>query len=223
MILVFLGPPGSGKGTVAQFLQEKFGYVQLSTGDVVREISKKKTDLGRKIKVILKKGRLIDDKTMKKILENELKKGSYKHKVVILDGYPRTLKQAEDLEEIIKKNKLKLKAVIYFDVSDKEVIRRLSSRFICPKCNKIYGLENPPKKDKICDRCKVALIQRNDDRPEVVKERLKVYKQKTEPLIEFYKEKGLLYVLDANKSIEQTRENIIALLEKIKSEQNGRI
>jgi len=215
MILVFLGPPGSGKGTVAQFLQEKFGYVQLSTGDVVREISKKKTDLGRKIKVILKKGRLIDDKTMKKILENELKKSSYKHKVVILDGYPRTLKQAEDLEEIIKKNKLKLKAVIYFDVSDKEVIRRLSSRFICPKCNKIYGLENPPKKDKICDKCKIKLIQRDDDKPKAIRERLKIYKKKTKPLVEFYKKKGLIYTINANKSIKETRIEILRALKNL--------
>ncbi|RLG70071.1 MAG: adenylate kinase [Candidatus Iainarchaeum archaeon] len=223
MILVFFGPPGSGKGTVAQFLQEKFGYVQLSTGDVVRAIAKEETPLGKKIAKILKQGALLDDKTMKEILVEELKKEKYKGKTIIFDGYPRTLQQAKDLEEILKNAGSKLTAAIYFDVADKEVVRRLSARLICPKCNKIYGLENPPKKDKICDKCKVALIQRNDDRPEVVKERLRVYKQKTKPLIEFYKEKGLLYVLDANRSIEQTRENIIALLEKIKSEQNGRI
>jgi adenylate kinase len=185
--IVILGPPGAGKGTYASRLTVKLGVPHISTGDIVREEIKKQTDLGKKIKEYSDRGALVPDEIIIRLLAERLKKpdctGGF-----ILDGFPRTIRQAEALEEIAK-----IDLVINLNVPDEIIIARLSNRLICSKCGAIYNLLTlKPKKEGICDKCGGSLYQREDDRPEVIKRRLDVYRQQTAPLIEYYRGKGLI-------------------------------
>jgi len=187
MRLVLLGPPGAGKGTYASRLTVKLGVPHISTGDMVREEIKKQTDLGRKIKEYSDRGALVPDEIIIKLLANRLRKPDC-DKGFILDGFPRTISQAEALEKIAK-----IDLVINLNVPDEIIITRLSNRLVCSKCGAIYNLLTlKPKKEGICDKCGGRLYQREDDKPEVIKERLDVYRRQTAPLIEYYNNKGLL-------------------------------
>jgi len=187
MRIVLLGPPGAGKGTYASRLTVKLGVPHISTGDIVREEIRKQTDLGKKLKDYSDRGVLVPDEIIIRLLAERLEKpdcnGGF-----ILDGFPRTISQAEALERIAK-----IDLVINLVVPDEIIITRLSNRLICSKCGAIYNLLTlKPKKDMICDRCGGNLYRREDDKPEVIKERLNVYRRQTEPLIEYYSKKGLL-------------------------------
>ena len=187
MRLVLLGPPGAGKGTYASRLTVKLGVPHISTGDMVREEIKKQTDLGRKIKEYSDRGALVPDEIIIKLLANRLRKPDC-DKGFILDGFPRTISQAEALEKIAK-----IDLVINLNVPDEIIITRLSNRLVCSKCGAIYNLLTlKPKREGICDKCGGRLYQREDDKPEVIKERLDVYRRQTAPLIEYYNNKGLL-------------------------------
>ena len=187
MRLVLLGPPGAGKGTYASRLTVKLGVPHISTGDMVREEIKKQTDLGRKIKEYSDRGALVPDEIIIKLLANRLRKSDC-DKGFILDGFPRTISQAEALEKIAK-----IDLVINLNVPDEIIITRLSNRLVCSKCGAIYNLLTlKPKREGICDKCGGRLYQREDDKPEVIKERLDVYRRQTAPLIEYYNNKGLL-------------------------------
>jgi len=182
-----LGPPGAGKGTYASRLTKILGIPHISTGDMVREEIKKQTDLGKRIKEYSDRGILVPDEIIIKLLAERLKKQDCKDGF-ILDGFPRTINQAEALEKIAK-----IDLVINLEVPDEIIITRLSNRLICNKCGAIYNLLTlKPKKEGICDKCGGKLYQRKDDRPEVIRERLKVYRKQTEPLIEYYTKRGLL-------------------------------
>lgn len=192
--LIFLGPPGAGKGTQADLLANQYGYIKVSTGDILREAVKNKTPLGKKAESYMKRGELVPDDIMLGLIEDTIKKIG---NGFILDGFPRTLPQAKGLEEILKKNGLQIHKVIFIDVSDDVIIQRLSSRRVCPNCKATYNLiSNPPKKDEICDQCGTNLIQRPDDNPDVIKTRLKVYRAHTQPLIDFYAMKNILIKID---------------------------
>ncbi len=191
---VFLGPPGAGKGTQAEIIAKKHGLVKISTGDILREAVKKGTELGKLADGYMKRGELVPDEIMLGLIEEELEKID---KGFILDGFPRTVKQAEGLDELLAKKNLPLKAVILLDVPDDEIIKRLSARRVCPNCGAVYNLIfNPPKNDEICDVCGTKLVQRKDDNPETIKRRLDVYREQTAPLIGYYREKGLLVEID---------------------------
>ena len=185
--IVMLGPPGAGKGTYASRLTVKLGIPHISTGDMVREEIKRQTDLGKKIKEYSDKGALVPDEIIIKILAERLGKPDCA-KGFILDGFPRTLRQAEALEEISK-----IDLVINLNVPDEIIVQRLSNRLVCKRCGAIYNrLTLKPKVNGVCDVCGGELYQREDDKPEVIRERLKVYRRNTAPLIEYYRKKGLL-------------------------------
>jgi adenylate kinase len=199
--LIFLGPPGAGKGTVAQAVMDKYNLVQLSTGDLLRAEIASGSELGQKLDVILKAGQLVGDDLMKVILEKDLEKkvSSPNFQGVILDGFPRTLAQADMLGGILAKLGQKLTAVIYIESSKENVVKRLSSRWTCEKCKKVYNtVTNPSKKPGVCDDDGAKLIQRDDDKPETIAKRFDTFLEKTSPLIDYYAKKGLLKRYDGN-------------------------
>jgi adenylate kinase len=202
MIVVFLGPPGAGKGTQAQRLVEEKGFIHISTGDLLREAVKNQTPLGLKAKEYMDRGELVPDDLIVALIKEKLpEKGN-----VILDGFPRTVAQAEALDKMLKESGKKLDAVILFEVPDEVVIERLSGRRIDPKTGKVYHIKyNPPPEG-------VEVMQRDDDREEVIKNRLEVYRKQTQPLVDYYKEKGLLKVIDATKSPEEVYKQLLTIL-----------
>ncbi len=208
MKIIFLGPPGAGKGTYASRLTPILKLPHISSGDMVRDEIKAQTQLGKLMKEYSNKGKLGPDEIMIKILAKRLRKPDCK-KGCILDGFPRTIKQAEALEKISK-----IDLVINLNVPDEIIIKRLSNRLTCKKCGTIYNkLTLKPKKDNICDKCGGELYQREDDKPEVIQERLNVYRKKTEPLIEHYKKKNLLKNVSCNDLMTPPE----VIVEKIKS------
>ena len=200
MNLVFLGPPGAGKGTQAKKLSGDLGLVHISTGDILRDAVSKGTPLGRKAKEYIDRGDLVPDDLMIALIEEVLPPAGG----VIFDGFPRTIPQAQALDELLERKRMAVDGVILFELDDEEIVRRLTGRRTCPSCGAVYNLVyNPPKKDEICDRCGTKLTQRDDDREEVVRKRLQVYRDQTAPLIDYYAEKNKLIRLDAGRPIEE--------------------
>jgi adenylate kinase len=209
MILVFLGPPGAGKGTQAKLLSQRMGFLHLSTGDLLREAVKNQTPLGKKAKEYMDRGELVPDELIVQLIEETMPKDGN----VILDGFPRTVNQALALEEMLKDKGEKISKVLFFDVPDEVIIDRLSGRRVCSKCGAVYHVKyNPPKVEGVCDLCGGTLVQRDDDKEEVVRKRLEVYRKQTQPLIEFYQEKGIIYKLDAGKGVEELFEEVKGLV-----------
>ena len=204
--LVFLGPPGAGKGTIAQRLCESYGLVQISTGDLLREEAARGTELGNKLKAIMASGQYADDSLVAQLVENRLR--ALGKKGFILDGFPRTSAQAEMLEAMLGRLGMKLNAAFDVEASDRTIIERLSGRRSCGKCGKIYHVKNiPPKVAGKCDACGSPLVQREDDKAETVKKRLETYREKTKPLVDYYKKKKLLKIIDANGEVEENMKN----------------
>ncbi len=217
--LIFLGPPGAGKGTVAQAVGEKYKMVQISTGDLIRAEVASGSDLGKKLSEIINAGQLVGDDIVGEMLEKKLKNlsSSDNYGGAIFDGFPRTLPQAPMLEKILGDVGQKLDLVINIESSEENIVKRLSARWTCSKCKKVYNtLTIPPKEEGKCDIDGEALIQREDDKPETIRARLAQYTEKTAPLINFYKEKGLLKSYDGNvppkESIEAAEKLIEGLL-----------
>jgi len=195
MRIILLGAPGSGKGTVAEALRSAYGFPKISTGDLLREAVREETPLGLVAASQMGKGGLVDDVTVLALLRERLDRPDCRDGYV-LDGYPRNLAQADSLDALSLPGP---EIVIDLDVADDVVIERLANRRTCPKCEAIYHLVNkPPKKAGICDVCGSALVQRNDDTPEVIRERLKTHHAKTEPLVERYAAKCSLRRIDGN-------------------------
>jgi adenylate kinase len=208
--IVMLGPPGAGKGTYATRLAPKLGIPTISTGDLLRA-ARDDPEFGETIKKYQDSGELVPDEIVIKILKKRLEQEDAKNGF-ILDGFPRTLEQAKALEDISN-----IDAVINLDVPEEIIVQRLSSRRICPKCGAIYNLLYlKPKVDNKCDKCGAELIQRDDDKPEAIKERLKVYHEKTEPLIDFYKNKGVLITITTDRIDVPPEEQVEKIMEKLK-------
>ncbi|MDR1721159.1 MAG: adenylate kinase [Endomicrobium sp.] len=197
MNFILLGPPGAGKGTQAKKIVEKFGIVHLSTGDIFREA--KKSD--KVISKILLSGQLVPDKIVVDVIKKRLERDDVK-KGFLLDGFPRTLKQAEELDALVESKNIKINAVFLIDINFEEAVNRIAGRRVC-KCGANYNIATlSPKKAGKCDSCGSELFQRSDDEKNVFRERLAVYERQTKPLIEYYKEVGLLIVVDGLKDKE---------------------
>ena len=214
--LVFLGPPGAGKGTIAERVAEKRGIAHIATGDLLRKEVALNSGWGKKAKPAMHRGELVEDSLVTTVLRKRLGDRDVKN-VFILDGYPRTMKQVELLEGILAKMGETLDAVLYIYASEDTIVRRLSNRRQCSKCGKIYNLITmPPKEEGKCDACGAELFQRKDDRTEVVKKRLQVYRRRTEPIIEHYKEKGLLRKVDCDGQLDKNLGNVENALKGLK-------
>jgi len=209
--IILFGAPGSGKGTQADSIENKYGYKKISTGDLVRAEVNAKTKLGLEIKAIIEKGELVPDETIIKILKKRLKQDDIKNGY-IMDGFPRTRQQAEELSRMETESEV----AIYLKIIDEDVVvKRLLSRLTCtnPTCGAIFNIENnPPKKAGQCDFCGSPIKQRADDNEETVRKRIEVYREQTKPVIDFYKHKGRLYEIEASRSIDDVFESIIGVL-----------
>lgn len=205
-ILVLLGPPGAGKGTQGQRWAEEHGWRYTATGDLLRQAVQNQTPLGLQAKAYMDKGLLVPDEVMGGIVEEVMRRSQ---QPLVLDGYPRTLPQAQKLDEMVKRWGWEIFAVVLFVLSDEEIVERLSARRICPNCQAIYNLRSaPPQNDELCDECETPLIQRDDDKPEVIRKRLAVYKEQTLPVIDYYRAEGLLKEVNASGAPEEVYERL---------------
>ncbi len=213
MRLLLFGPPGVGKGTQAKLLAEEFGIAHISTGDMLRSAVAEGTALGKKAKAIMDAGQLVPDDVMIGIVEEVLQSPKVA-KGFILDGFPRTLDQARALNTLMEKNGIDDVKVVYFDVDDEEIIRRLSSRLVCTQDGRIYNAEiDGLSVGDPCPACGGKLFQREDDKAETVRKRLKVYHTTTEPIMHFYKEAGEVFTVDGTGSVDLVNREIRLMLE----------
>ncbi len=207
MHVIFLGPPGAGKGTIAKEVEQAMKLPQISTGDLFRSHIANQTDLGKQVKAILDSGELVPDSITTEMVKERLQESDCTNGV-ILDGYPRTIEQAKALKTFAQ-----IDVVINFVISKESVVKRLSGRRIAKQSGKIYHtLYNPPKQDGICDVSGEPLIQREDDKEDAILNRLEVYEKQTAPLIEFYTKEGLIKNIDAEVSITEVSEKTLGLL-----------
>ena len=202
MRLILLGPPGAGKGTQASSIVAEYGITHISTGDIFRHNIKNETELGKKVKSYLDKGQLVPDELTIDLVWDRLSKDDCK-KGFLLDGFPRTINQAEALQKGLEERGLKLDKVINIDVDKNILVERLSGRRVCKNCGETYHIDNKPTlKDGVCDKCSGEVIQRADDNEKTVLDRIEVYEKQTFPLIDFYKNLGLILTVDGTLSIE---------------------
>lgn len=212
MKIVMLGAPGAGKGTQAIKISEKYGLPHISTGDIFRYNIRNNTELGLKAKEYMDKGELVPDELTVSILLDRVGKEDCA-KGYILDGYPRTIPQAEVLEEALKKNGTNIDFAVNVVVPDENIVERMSGRRACTNCGETYHLVyKKTKEEGTCDRCGSGLVQRDDDKPETVKSRLDIYHKQTEPLEEFYKNRGVYKEVDGTKPMEEVFADICSIL-----------
>lgn len=215
MRLIFLGAPGAGKGTQAAYLCEKYGIPQISTGDILRKAVQEGTPLGRQAKSIMEQGALVPDDIIVQMVRERLAQPDCK-KGYILDGFPRTIPQAESLDAILGEAGIQL--VMLFDVPQSVILQRLTSRRTCATCSKIFNMtSDPPPASMICPACGGTVIQREDDKEATVLNRLKVYDEKTAPLQGYYQTQGKLKVLAGDRPLDETRREMDQLLASLKA------
>jgi adenylate kinase len=208
MNIVILGPPGVGKGTYSGFLSKKHGIPNISVGDLFRNAIKNQTDLGKRIKSYVSSGDLVPDQIVIELVKNRVEEADCNNGF-LLDGYPRTVPQAEAMMQFKK-----IDAALNFVAPDEVIMERIGGRRTCRKCGAIYHIKNvPPTIDGICDRCTGRLVQRSDEKPDVIKNRLNVYREKTKPVVDYLRKKGLVADIDANYPIEEIHK-IIAQCER---------
>lgn len=206
MVIVMLGAPGTGKGTVGQMLSKELGIVHISSGEIFRSYLKKHGSIAKKIESYITQGKLVPDDLAIELIEKRLKEPDVE-KGVILDGFPRTLEQAEELQRLLKSQNKKVDIAVNLSLPDEEIIDRIVKRRTCPNpdCRAIYNLDfKPPKIEGICDICGSKLIQRADDNEETVRQRLKTYHETSENLIDYYKNQDILYTVKLNAASDVT-------------------
>ena len=212
--LILLGAPGVGKGVQGNLLKEKYNIPRISTGDILREEVSNKSSEGIEAENYMKSGKLVPDTLINTIVEKRLKRDDCANGF-IFDGYPRTIKQAEYLNDILEKIEKNINNVISIEVDEDVIITRLSNRRVCLKCGAVYNMiTDPPPENGECRKCGGEVILRDDDREETIRKRLDVYKNETEPLKKFYDERGLLVVVDGDDDIEKIFNGIVLLLDK---------
>jgi adenylate kinase len=210
--LILLGPPGAGKGTQAQRLISRFGIPQLSTGDILRKAVAANTPLGQKAKALMDAGKLVPDDVVNGIVDEALQKPDAKNGF-LLDGFPRTVQQATALDEMLSRRGQKIDYVVSLEVPVETVVERLSGRATCPKCQTPYHLkDNPPKKNRVCDKDGTPLVVRPDDAPDRVRQRLQEYDKKTSLLTGYYKKRGVVRAVDGVGTPEEVERRIVAVL-----------
>ncbi|MBW1918070.1 MAG: adenylate kinase [Deltaproteobacteria bacterium] len=212
MNLILLGGPGAGKGTQAKMMIEKYQIPQISTGDILRAAVKEGTELGKQAKACMDAGKLVPDEVVIGIIEDRLKQPDCQ-KGFILDGFPRTVTQAEALDQTLKKMGSKIDHVLSIEVDEEELVKRLTGRRTCKKCGQMYHvLFNPPQKEGVCDKCGGELYQRDDDNEATVRSRLATYNQQTKPLIDYYQKLGLVRQIKGEGSISDIFQKIVDTL-----------
>ena len=212
MRIVLLGPPGAGKGTQAKSISNKYSIPHISTGDIFRKNISEKTPLGVEAKGYIDKGHLVPDSLTIDLVKDTLSQEFCKNGF-LLDGFPRTVAQAEALKEFLKETETDLDVALLIDVPQSFILERMTGRRVCPSCGASYHIKfNPPKIAGKCDVCGSDIIQRKDDTEETVSERLDVYERQTQPLIDFYKERNLLSIVDGTKAINEVFEGICNIL-----------
>ena len=212
MKIIMLGAPGAGKGTQAKMIADKYGVPHVSTGDIFRANIKNGTELGKEAKKYMDQGLLVPDELTVKILLDRVSQPDCKNGYV-LDGFPRTIPQAEVLDKALAELGESIDYAIDVDVPDENIVKRMSGRRACVSCGATYHVVHvPPKKEGICDRCGSELILRDDDKPETVKNRLDVYHKQTQPLIDFYTKKGVLKTVDGTVDMQDVFKAIVAIL-----------
>ncbi len=212
MKLVFLGPPGAGKGTQAKRMAERFQIVHASTGDIFREAVSDATELGRTVKEYLDSGKLVPDELTSQVVEEMVVE---RYESYLLDGYPRTIGQGQDLERMLSARKESLDAVVYFHLDDDAAMERLTGRLVCTECGANYHRKfMQPEQEGVCNECGGRLKVRSDSAPEVVRRRLAEYHQKTQPLVAFYEERDLLERVDASPAPDEVSRRTERVLER---------
>jgi adenylate kinase len=210
--VVLLGPPGAGKGTQAKLLREQFEACQVSTGDILRKAVADQSPLGKEASEFIKRGDLVPDSVIVKLVAERLNEKDCAPGF-ILDGFPRTIPQAQSLEEILQKMGLELQAVLLVQVPHTVIVERLAGRRTCKNCGALYHLNfNPSTKETICDRCRGELQQRDDDREETISARLKVYDNQTAPLVDYYRQRGILREIDGVGNVEDIQNRVLKAL-----------
>ena len=210
MKIVMLGNIGVGKGTQGRKISERFNIPYIATGDIFRENIRKETPLGKKVKNILKEGKLVPDEVVNEIVFDKINN----LEGFVLDGFPRTLFQAEQLEKFLKLRNNPLNFVIYLTLPEETIVKRLTGRRICPKCGRVYNIYfNPPKNDEVCDFDGERLIQREDDSLKVVKRRIEEFKRNTLPLVDFYRERKILFEIDGDGTVDEVFNRIVKIID----------
>lgn len=214
MKIIMLGAPGAGKGTQADKICEKFAIPHISTGDIFRANIKNGTELGRKAKSFMDQGLLVPDELTCDLVADRIQAEDCKNGYV-LDGFPRTIPQAEALDKALAAMGAKVDFAVNIDIPDENIIERMGGRRACLACGATYHIVNiPPKVEGVCDKCGAELVLRDDDKPETVKKRLDVYHEQTQPLIDFYAAKGVLHEVDGTKEMAEVTQAIVDILQK---------
>ncbi len=209
MILILLGPPGAGKGTQAVNIAKEAGLVHVATGDLFRENIRNQTELGKKAKVFVDRGELVPDEITVGMLLDRLDRPDTQ-KGVLLDGFPRTVDQARALDQALKQRGQAVDQVLYINVGEEEVVRRLAGRWTCRQCGAVYHqVFSPPKVPGKCDQCGGELYQRDDDKPQTVRNRLGVYNQQTAPLIDYYQQRGKLLEVNGEQDADAVGKDLL--------------
>lgn len=214
MNIILMGPPGAGKGTQADFIKENYPILHISTGDMFREAVSNATAMGLEAKKYMDAGQLVPDEVTIGVVEERLSKPDCAEGF-LLDGFPRTIPQAEALDQVLAKMNKKVEAAIDISVPEEILLDRMTGRVSCSKCKTVYNTKfSPPAVAGVCDKCGGELVQRSDDKAETVKNRLQVYLDQSQPLLNYYEKKGVLYSLDGNRNTQEVFKDVQQVLEK---------